>query len=233
MLKKIVLLLFFLVFSVLVYSQGKNWQDTFLKYIRFKPDPVFTLAGRNSFVQDRPVKIDGIKIGASFGGRIYFLIGYHQTRFPVEKEVRYNAFTNNELIVKQITGLKYLSLGGEYIFYQTPRWDLGLGALTGYGWARRVENLPDGTWYSESYPKFIPIETSFSAFFRVLNWFGLGAGIGYRYAAFNKRISDDFSGPIYTFGLGLMPRTLYRAVFDQKKNDFRKWDDFVNRSLIN
>ncbi len=193
--------LFFSAFSLLKAQYSLS--DTFRFYLKEKPSLYVSLDGRNSFVRDAPAIIDGVRFGLNYGGKIRLLAGIYDLRFPIFRTYTHAPGTPQEEVRVQRNSFYYFGLTLDYVLYNQGRWKLMLPVQTGYGFGSRQERTPFGDLRLDRELTFMPLELSFSASFRILPWLSAGAGLGYRYALFSNNISDDFSAPIYTYGLGI------------------------------
>lgn len=198
------------VFGVLLFtgialaaSGQYSLRDTFSIYLKENPNFYISLDGRSSFVRENPAQIDGLRFGLSYGGKIRLLAGIYRLRNPIIREYTYAPGTQFEETRVQENRLTYFSATCDYVLYNRGRWKLTLPVQLGYGFGDRIERDLSGNIRLNRDFRFIPFETSLSANFRVLPWFYLGAGLGYRYALFSNTVSSDFSAPIYWYGMGI------------------------------
>ncbi len=201
MLRRICFLVFF---CMAVLAKGQySLSDTFSIYLKKKPSLYLSLDGRKSFVRDQPAQIDGIRFGLSYGGKVRLLAGIYRLKNTITREYVYGQGTPDEELRFQSNKLTYMGFTCDYVLYNRGRWKLALPVLLGYGFGDRLERNSIGQVRLDKEFRFVPFECGLNANFRVLPWFYLGGGIGYRYALFSNSVSKDFSAPIYTYGMGI------------------------------
>jgi len=195
----------FLVFLFICVSLQAQYSllDTFRTYLKKEPTFYISFDGRKSFVRDQPAQIDGLRFGLSFGGKVRLLAGFYRLHNTITREYIYAQGTPDEELRHQSNRLVYMGLTCDYVLYNRGRWKLALPVMMGYGFGDRVERNSFGQVRLAKESRFVPFECALNANFRVLPWFYLGGGIGYRYALFSNSVSKDFSAPIYTYGLGI------------------------------
>lgn len=99
--------------------------------------------------------------------------------------------------------------------FRSKRWEVSIPGYLGVGSSRFdvVDSLTrQGVGVSE---------IAVQGHFKVFNWVGIGAGVGYRYLFIpNNRIEENFNNFIYNFKIQVWPGVLYRKLFKQEN----KWD---------
>jgi len=193
----------FLLFVCVSLQAQYNLSDTFRIYLKKKPSLYLSLDGRNSFVRDQPAQIQGVRFGLNYGGKIRILGGIYRLKNTITREYLYAPGTPEEEIRIQANKLTYMGITCDYVLYNRDRWKLAAPVLLGYGFGDRLERDLLGQVKLDKEFRFVPFEVALNANYRVLPWFYLGAGIGYRYALFSNSVSKDFSAPIYTYGMGV------------------------------
>jgi len=193
---------FFLMLCASLQAQY-SLSDTFRTYLKQEPSLYLSLDGRKSFVRDQAAQIDGLRFGLSYGGKVRLLAGIYRLKNTIKREYVYGPGTPEEEFRIQSNNLTYMGLTCDYVLYNRGRWKLALPVFLGYGFGDRLERNLLGEVRLDKEFRFVPFETALNANFRVLPWFYLGAGIGYRYALFSNSVSKDFSAPIYTYGMGI------------------------------
>lgn len=208
------LCLFALVFTVQQSNaQLRHW-DTIKHYVRTsKPSFALELDGRQSFIRETPVIIDGVRIGADFGGRVRLFIGAYWNRSTVSRTFTINRYTSSERVIRQELNMFYVSATGEYVFYNSKHWELAVPVQLGFGTSTRARyDINSGAEFERIHPSFVPFEFGFKAMYRITDWLNVSAGLGYRYALFSRAVSDDFSAMYYTYGIGISPLKILQKV---------------------
>jgi hypothetical protein len=180
------------------------------------------LDARRSFFAGTKVKINGLKIGASFKGVHRFGVGFYW----LNKNVVFNDLYVNELD-QDVTdpevrfNLGYSSIFYERVFYKTRWWDiafpvhLGGGSITG-SYKDTLGAFPVFT--SNAFSALIPsVQTKFYP----LKWIAIRVSGGYRFT-FNtqQEIKKAFRTVFFGYGVSINPVALYHAIF--KKNEKNK-----------
>lgn len=226
------LFLLFIVLSSKSFSQA----DTTAKRAR-KLSFYFAFDVRWSLVRDIPVRIGGLKTGISFKRRHAVGLGYYNLGRPffgeyfltdqVEYDAQQSLFsrranTNVDVNTKVRLSMDYFSLFYEYRFLAHRKWNMDWNIQFGAGNVKiEVFNIQNGRMIG-GYPKMEMInlvESSVSVQYKIVQWLGLGAGLGYRYMLHpNEYISTTFNYPIWSLKFILFPGQLI-PVFQGKK----KW----------
>jgi len=227
------LLLFFLcvVSSHTCFSQT----DTTIKKTR-KVSFYFAFDVRWSLVREIPVRIGGLKTGISFRKKHTVGLGYYNLgrpfwgeyflTNPVEYDAEQTLFsrrqgTNVNVNTKVRLSMDYVSLFYEYRFLAHRKWNMDWNVQLGAGNVKiEVFNKQNGRLIG-GYPKMELInllESSVSVQYKIVQWLGLGAGIGYRYMIQpNDYISTTFNYPIWSLKFILFPGKLVTVFKRQKK----------------
>ncbi len=174
--------------------------DTIKDCLKHKPHVLGKLDSRNSFIDNSRAKIFGIKIGLDFNERLQFGIGYNQlyskaTNF--EKTVYFTSNKNDSSVAS--LKLQYISAYIEYVYYQNKKWELSIPLQFGIGKTYYqytnlgIKNIIEkGTFFI--YEPAVGIE------YKIVKWFGIGAGIGFRFIITDyKRLNEKFNSPTYAF----------------------------------
>lgn len=206
------------------FAQYRPW-DTVAYYVKNnKPVYLIELDGRNSFIREAPVKIDGLRVGVDYGNKIRFFLGAYLSRGAVERTFITNRYTVNERHVRQRLSMFYMAATAEYVVYNSPHWELAVPVQIGFGKGNRWRyDGITGVMFEHKQPAFVPFEVSFRAMYRILPWLNVSAGLGYRYALFSNSVSDDFSAPVYTYGIGISPVKLLKKlnILEEKNGKLR------------
>lgn len=204
---KITLSIISIIISVLSVAQpieediGNALDEDGLTFMRFDT--------KNSFIANSRVKIYGINIGYNHNNTVKYGIGFHATdskfkRTFYEKE-------NNELVeIPTHLNFVYISLFGEYVFYQTKRWEGSLPIQLGFGGTSFSGVYNDSSYvYHEKFT--IHYEATLNGHYRFLKYFSIGGGLGYRIMIIdNKQLGLQLTNPIYTIKFKFYIGDLYR-----------------------
>jgi hypothetical protein len=205
------LLFFSLFFSSFSEAQIK---DSIRHWTSAKPDIIIALSGHNSFIADRPQRVDGLKVGLRYMNKLGLHLAYHQQRNVLEQEILVDAGTTNEQIALQKTQFSYAAVGFSYSFSGHPRWNITIPVQTGFGFVRREVEYKDGS-SEKSNPSFVPIEFDFQGDYYFFKWVGFSLGLGYRYSLFAGDVNQDIMGGKWYFGFFILPERLYNQFLDK------------------
>ena len=179
-----------LVLSLTGYSQN-NHVDSIKTALKTKPKLVLKLDSKFSFVSNQLVSMRGVKVGLNYNNKVKFGLGYSWMK---NNFVFDNA---SEQINNETYGLRYsyISLFGDYNFHNKGHWSFigntGI-ALVKIGYQDIIQKQID-------YQSFgFVFEPSMIAEYRVLNYFIIGSGLGYRFVfRERKNIREQFTAPIF------------------------------------
>ena len=175
------MVLFMILLKTFGYAQIS---DSIFSILKEKPTFFAKLDTRGSFVSNRHVRLNGIKAGLVFINKLKVGFGYSWLR------TNYTPYYNgNHVDLKS----KNFSTFIDYIFYTQNKLQLNANLQLGLG--NFYYDL-DGEKVARSFAVFY--EQSATVEYRIIKYFGIGMGVGYRLVAFNKkRINENLSSPVY------------------------------------
>lgn len=178
------------------------------KSFNYKPKLYFNLDTRNSFITNSYAKIRGFKAGVNFNHTTKFAIGYNWLGSELLRETK----INNQIVLAKLN-LWYISPYFEYSFYKEKNIELSIPVHLGVG----VSNYK----YQESKTKnilHIIYEPAMTIQYRVLKYFAIGGGIGYRLLLTgNEKTVENFNSPIYILKFKIFFGDIYTAIFKKDK----------------
>lgn len=191
---------FILLLSVVIFFSTESIAQTDSTLTKIKKASFyFALDVRRSIVREIPVRISGLKIGVTFKRNHSIGIGYYNMGRPIfgglyiSRPVEYDE--NRTLISKRDGSnfdlharikmeMAYASLFYEHRFFTHRKWNMDVNGQFGFGnvyiYAYDKET---GRQLFNGRPKkdFIKlVEASVSVQYKIVEWLGLGAGVGYR-----------------------------------------------------
>jgi hypothetical protein len=186
-------------FIFLNLSANSQFIDSISKNIKAKPVFFIKLDTRGSFVSNRHVVINGIKGGLSFDKKLKVGLGYNWLKSnyqPFYNGINVNLISHN------------ISAFIDYIFLKKGPFEYTANIQLGFGNVMYKHNqIP----LENSAALFY--EQSISAEYRFLKYFGIGFGLGYRFAVYNKRyINEKLSAPVYIARLKLYFGDIYKEI---------------------
>lgn len=160
--------------EVWLISGHKHLGDGFKKW---KFDGTFD--GRNSFSENRTVRVGGIRLGLEYKRIHRFGIGFYDLSAPVRKE-RYES-PDTSFAPASLT-LSYRSFYYERVLYFDPKWELSGTAHLAMGDV--IVNRPNpisGRFEEYETVEVNPVELSASAYHHLSWWLSAGLGLGHRW----------------------------------------------------
>lgn len=217
LLNRLLLILLTVNFPALSWDGGnQNWNNSIGSSEKHKIKPYFQLDSYYSFIGNRSADVIGFKAGIEWNKKWRFAAGYNQIKSDiVESKVLPNSELNyaiNDTMRAQLY-LSYFPVMAEYVFYDKDAWQLSAPVNLGYGRSyfqyyglnnekRRI--FEHGVLVSE---------LGINAQYKVIKWFGLGAGVGYRVMLLNNpAIDTKFSSPIFSFRVKLFLGAIYNSI---------------------
>lgn len=197
----------------------------------------FALDVRRSIVRELPVRISGLKIGVTFKRNHSIGIGYYNMGRPILGGLRISRpveYDENKTLISKRDGsnfhlharikmeMAYASLFYEHRFFTHRKWNMDINGQFGFGNVYiYAYDKATGRQLFNGKPKkdFIKlVEGSVSVQYKIVEWLGLGAGVGYRYMIQpNDYISTTFNYPIWSLKFILFPGKLIPVFKGRKK----------------
>lgn len=205
-------------FFILSTTCNAQWADTINKILHGKIYPAASFDSRNSFISSSRAHIWGIKIGVEFADKLQGGIGYNRHDKNLRKEIYFpdqNGITDS---ANAFLRLSYFSFYVRYTYYKTKHWkfsimpyQLGFGNSR-YTYENKGENFVTGKRFVIIY------EPGISVSYKVFQWLGAGADIGYRFMLRNNpAIPENFNSPIYSFYSIIYWGELYKKILPKTK----------------
>jgi len=169
---------------------------------------------RRSFLKNKPVKINGLRIGLKFRGVHRFGLGiYGLSRDLVfyDIPVQEPDATDSSRVK---FGLSYASIFYERVFFRNPKWEFSLPFLiSGGNLVGRYEDTA-GVFRQNINTPFSAITAGVQTKYYVFPWLAARISLGYRFL-FNtsSELKAAFNAPYYGFGAQILLSELYRSIF--------------------
>ena len=180
--------------------------DSIGLFLQEPPRVVAKLDMRGSFVDNRNVRIMGVKLGLQHAGRFQYGIGYSFLLTPVEQEVTVEGVPTTARL-----RLGYVTPYVDYAFYQRGPWEVRIPVQLGIGSGAVVYDDADGRTQRFARSGVLFYEPAMVVQYRFLKYFGVAGGWGYRLALYTHHDLDtSLSAPIYIIGLRLFFDDLVR-----------------------
>jgi hypothetical protein len=194
-LKIILLLLFFISFSVLAQESPAKWKFA------------FHLDNRFSSIQKADITIFGAKVGLQYKNLTRFGVGASFIVNPVSIE-----YFNKKTKTQETNTLNfwYISIFNDWIVYKSNHWECFVTEQIGMGnptFSTEVNNQI----VADINVKLLVNEISGQVNYKITNWVGLGSGIGYR-NILNKssQLKNTFDAPIYIVKIIIYPEVFFK-----------------------
>ncbi len=175
-----------------------------------------------SFFAGRPVRINGLRLGAKYKNVHRFGVGFYGLRRGVFfKDIEVNQPDATDTSYVQFN-VGFASLFYEYAFFTSKRWELAVPTFIAAGDVDATYSDTAGIYQPLATSTFFATGTGMVAQFKIIRWFGLKAGFGYR-MVFNedKATRRAFRGPYYKFGVSIFFGDLFNSVF--RRNRLEPW----------
>ncbi len=184
-------------------SQTIQLGPTLSAFIRQRPTPAFKWDTQNSFITGKSVKVQSLKAGATFGNQLTVGMGYHWLQSDITQDV---AGYSNPLPMK----MRYISIFGEFVFYNKGNWEGVLPIQLGYGHSFLEAKPTQGKPVQLYRESVLLYEPNITIEYKISPWIGIGAGYGYRIMLKNNpNITQNFYAPLYVFRMRILFGELY------------------------
>ena len=196
-----------LLFSCFVIVANTNAQllDSIAMSLQEKGKFILKMDNRGSFISTRSASIWGVKIGVEHNDRVQYGLGYSWLLNKITRTVEVDGETKNYQLK-----FGYITPFFEYAFYQRNKWEVSIPVQLGIGRASyqfkdsigQKQNIA-GSWV------FL-YEPAMTVEYRLLPFFGLGLGVGYRLGfKTNPDLDENINAPTYMLKLKLyLPKTM-------------------------
>ena len=171
--------------------------DSIRLFTRERPRLVVKLDSRGSFISNRNVSLMGVKVGLEHAGRFQYGIGYSFLSSNVE-QVR--ILESGEQVQARLH-MGYVCPYVEYAFFQRGPWEVRIPVQLGFGGASLRYAGEEGDRQQLRRAFVFLYEPSMTVQYRLLRYFGLNAGWGYRLVVTNDALGERLTAPIYVLGV--------------------------------
>lgn len=177
--------------------------DSIRVSLTHKPKLYANFNTRNSFISNYRAQVRGISAGVTFNKQFTLAIGYNWLITDFQKKI---TETDSALLK-----IRYVTPFMEYSFLERNNLEVTIPIYLGFGTSSYEK--ADGVSVNK---KFILLyEPSMKVTYRVLRYFGVSAGIGFRaILAGNGNLAENALTPTYTLGTSLFLADIYK---DAKK----------------
>ena len=169
---------------------------------------------RRSFFSGRPVKINGVRLGAELWGIHRFgLAFYGLSRNLVFKDIAVREPDATDTSYLRFDA-NYAGVFYERVVYATRRWEFALPISFGAGEVRASYTDTTGFYKPLLEKPFSALTPGVTIRFKPLRWLSIGTGLGYRVVFDTDReIKDAFASIYYKYGVSILFGEIYRMLF--------------------
>lgn len=191
---RFLLLSVFISFSLFLFGQ---FEEEIKQSLTCKPKFTIRFDNRNSIISNWGARINSVKAGLEYNNTVCLGVGYEWLGSDIERN---KYIMTNQLVTDTTTmfiKLKYISFFAEYKFYRDKKWEFYLPVSFGIGNAYYRYYYNDH-YINEKNTLALIYETNMVGQYKIIPWFAIGAGIGYRVMIKGNNLMDEnFTSPIY------------------------------------
>lgn len=219
----IFLFLSIITFSYVSYSQKDSTKEALVYFPKSIGDKnwkvLVSLDARRSFYDRTFIKVNGIRLGATFKGVHSFGNGFYWlSRSAVFRDI-IDDKPDQDIVDPEIHyTLGYSSIFYERVFLKTRWWEVDFPVHLAIGKITGTYKDTAGTLLPFADRPFSALIPSGQAKFYPLTWVSIRASFGYR-LVFNTvpEVKETFRTVFFGYGLSINPVGLYRAIFKKEK----------------
>jgi len=175
--------------------------DSIRESLKHKPSLYATYDGRGSFINNEIAQVQSVKIGATFNRQFTLALGYNWLN---------SDFPRTHLDQEMKLRMRYGSAFAEYSFLEHHNVEVTIPVILGFGQSFLQNEAKEQ--YLNGF--ILTYEPSMTATWRVLKYFGVGGGVGYRLLLIrNSDLNSQFNSPTYLFRFKIFFGDLYKDFF--------------------
>lgn len=171
---------------------------------------VFSFDNNQSLIKQPSYGMNGIRLGLELNEQFRFGFEINGLRDSLLQELE------RPFIPERNLDFGMLSLFGEYVIYRDFRCELAAPISAGVGSAQYEYLSGQGdVVFRETVNNVVMYTGGLSGHYKVIPWFGVGAGIGYRQLVTpDKYVRQTLSSPYYTIKLKLFFGYFLKSIFN-------------------
>lgn len=218
-LKKIILIcLFYIFYFDFTHAQYiSNEKDTPIVSFKNKPKFFLNIDRSSSFISGKGAITTELRIGLDFKKKIRLGIGIAELSSDVVAPKLITTESNKDSSLNAKLTLTYLTFNGEYTLYESKRWQITTPFTTGIGSSYFSYYEKVGSSYKTKRleeGRVVLVTPAVVATYRILRWFGVSAGFGYRQLLVNNTQSKQkLNSPVYILRLKIYMGEIYKTIF--------------------
>ena len=189
-------------FCLLLFSTSTFYGQEVPKKWKFS----FQLDNRFSSIRGKEVTVFGAKVGLQYKKLTRFGIGSSFIVNPV-----YIDYYNKKVKAEETNKISfwYFSIFNDWIFLKNKKWECFATEQIGFGRPNFTKEINNDVVSNVDVNLYIN-EVSGQVNYKLTNWIGLGAGIGYRNLLNKKSVlNTTFDAPIYIAKIIIYPETFF------------------------
>ncbi len=178
---------------------------------------IFSFDTRRSFIVSRNATIFGLKPGVELNKKHRFGIGLYSLSNPIIlDDVRTPEFDTAAIRLE----FGYGSIYYEYVLLNNKRWEFTVPFHLGGGTVKLSHRDSLGQFIPWREQGVMATELSVTGYYKVLRWFAVGGGVGYRaMVTRDEQTKRAFNAPIYIIKARLLVGEIYKMIFKKDKID--------------
>ncbi len=174
-------------------QQPPSLRDSLAALLHYQPQLTGSFNTRGSFIDGRVANVREVAVGMVFHEKLTLGVGYHWLKTERKKTI-----FEDTLPLDTELKMRYLSLNIFYTFYHKTKWYISIPAEIGLGTSFRQGEGKKG-YQRQSILLYEPVML---AEYRVMRYFGIAGGIGFRLMLKNNHfLNEQFNSPIYVLRL--------------------------------
>lgn len=181
--------------------------------------PILLLDTYYSSIGGRGADVFGLKGGIEIDKKQRFAIGYNKITSDI---VEYKKVPSSEIpyagaeTIKAQLYMQYFPMMAEFIFYDKDPWQFSLPEQVGYGRSYFQYFDVNGDTRKIYDHGVVVMDLGVAGQYKVLKWFGAGAGLGYRIMLVNNpEIETDFNTAVFAIHLKFFFGEIYKSIMHQ------------------
>jgi len=171
----------------------------------------FSMDYRNGFIRSSEAHIVGFRGGIEIKEKYRLGVGYNYLSSEIIRTIPVNS-EGSTINTNARVHLRYGSISGEYILFNTDLWQVSAPLILGAG-ASYYE--PPINKYSQTRGQFtFVVEPALTVQYNIIPFIGIGTGIGYRFMPIgDSNLRTVFATPVYDVRLKLLLNEVTEALF--------------------
>ena len=206
----------FIIFCIAASACSAQFADSLHKAFCGKKSLDFGFDSRNSFIDNKRVGVQYLKMGVDFEKKFTMGVGYAwlNANTPIYNKTGYfDSELKRDTTVNRQLSLQYIACYINYIYYKSKRWEfsvplqVGVGKL-GYKYDYKGISKKDDAGYCFLYEPEVNVK------FTILRWLGVEGDVGYRLLFHDSHfIKNTFNSPLFSFGVFIIWNELALMTF--------------------